>query len=272
MGFFQEDMFENFFRYLIVPGADFWGSSRSKGLAVTAGLFVLGVVGTLILSATGWDLSWPASVYSAGAEHGGWAYARDLPWRRIYDYGELPTIFLAIGALAVIIAEMLGKIRTDYRKPCMVILLTVILGPGLIVNGVIKPLWGRSRPADIVQFGGSGEYRAVWQLGKPGDGRSLPSGHCASAFSIAALAAFYPWHPWFGVSMLLGGIAYGFLTGAARVVQGGHYPTDVLWAGVIVLMLISLLYYVVFRIPENGPTALPGQQDSTKSTGFNTNE
>lgn len=264
---FSIEFLGKLFRFLVFPGHGYFESTRSKGLAITVGLFLFGVVGTFILNATGWDLSWPAAVYEAGGAHGGWHYARDLPWRRLYDYGEIPTILLALGALALLGLEVLGKISTNYRKPCLVIILTVILAPGLIVNGLLKPQWGRPRPAELVRFGGSGHYRTVWQPGKPGDGKSFPSGHCASAFSIASLAAFYPWHPWFGASMLVGGVAYGVLMGAARIVQGGHYPTDVLWAGVIVLVVISLLYYVVLRIPENGPPARGSRQCQNRANG-----
>ena len=95
------------------------------------------------------------------------------------------------------------------------------------------------------------QSRPVWNLGRFGEGRSFPSGHVASAFAIASLAAFYPLHPWFGVSMLFGGVVYGGIVGAARVLQGGHYPTDVLWAGTLVLMLVAALYYIVFRIPDD---------------------
>lgn len=228
-------------------------SSRAKGLVIAAGLLVFGVVGTLLLSVTGWDLAWPASVYRPGAVNQGWEYARQLPWRRLYDYGEIPTILLMVGAVLVLVAQFFGKVATGYRRPCLVVVLTVVLGPGLVVNGLLKPLWGRPRPADTVQFGGAWQYRPVWHPGKPGEGKSFPSGHCASAFALASLAAFYPWHPWFGVSVLVGATAYGILMGGARVVQGGHYPTDALWSGVIVFVVVVVLYYVVFRVPETGP-------------------
>jgi membrane-associated PAP2 superfamily phosphatase len=234
------------------PGNKSCGSSQFRGVLIVGGLFLFGVTATLVLSLTGWDLSWPASVYSPGGMHGGWHYACDLPWKPLYDYGEIPAMLLAVGALILLGMTRLGKISTDYRKPCLVIILTVVLGPGLIVNGLFKPLWGRPRPAEIAQFGGSEQYRPVWRPGELGNGKAFPSGHCASAFAIASLAAFYPWHPWFGVSMLVAGAAYGVLMGIARVIQGAHYPTDVLWAGIVVITVIGLLYYVVLRVPEHG--------------------
>jgi lipid A 4'-phosphatase len=69
-------------------------------------------------------------------------------------------------------------------------------------------------------------------------------------FSLASGAAFYPFHPVLSVCALAGGIAYGTLLGATRIIQGGHFPTDVLWAGILMLMLIATLYYLVFRVPE----------------------
>ena len=81
-------------------------------------------------------------------------------------------------------------------------------------------------------------------------GKSFPSGHGSMAYSVASAAAFYPYHPVVAVGALVGGIAFGTLTGAARMAQGGHFATDVLWSGIIVFVVIATLYYLVFRIPD----------------------
>jgi membrane-associated PAP2 superfamily phosphatase len=71
------------------------------------------------------------------------------------------------------------------------------------------------------------------------------------AFSISSAAAFYPYHPVLSIIALATGIAYGIVMGIARMAQGGHFPTDVLWSGIIVLSIVAALYYLVFRIPEH---------------------
>jgi membrane-associated PAP2 superfamily phosphatase len=37
--------------------------------------------------------------------------------------------------------------------------------------------------------------------------------------------------------VLAGGLSYGLLMGVARMAQGGHFPSDVLWAGGMVYLV-----------------------------------
>jgi lipid A 4'-phosphatase len=228
----------------------FYGKPRLKGLAIILGLFIFGVAATAVLQSTGWDLAWPASFYAAGGPHEGWFLRRDQPWAFLYDYGEYPTWILGALALALCVAVKLGKVPRSYFKPSLVVILTAILGPGLLVNGILKPNWGRPRPSEIAGMGGDREYRRVWEPQGPGHGRSFTCGHCAMAYAVSSVAAFYPLHPVVAVIALTGGLAFGTAAGIARLVQGGHFPTDIIWSGVLVLMLVAALYYLVFRIPE----------------------
>ena len=188
--------------------------------------------------------------HASGGHLGGWIHSREQPWGFLYDYGEIPPFILVAAAIGLYVAARLGKTRPQYAKSCLVVILTVALGPGLLVNGILKPCWGRPRPADVTTFGGTEHYRNVWMPGGPKAGKSFPCGHCSMGFSLASGAAFYPFHPALSICALALGIGYGVLLGAARVIQGGHYPTDVLWAGILVFILIATLYYLVFRVPE----------------------
>ncbi len=219
-------------------------------MVIISALFALGIAGTVLLDVTGKDFAWTGAFYDWGSPHEGWMSARWTPWALLYDYGELPGIVLAVVGLTGCVAARLGKVPQQYAKPCLVVVLTVILGPGLLVNGILKNNWGRPRPQDVAAFGGQAAYRTVSEPGGPGMGKSFPCGHCSMGFSFASGAAFFPYHPVIGVGSLVAGIAFGTLLGFARIAQGGHFPTDVLWSGVLVLMLIAGLYYFVFRIPE----------------------
>lgn len=223
---------------------------RIRGLIIILGLLVVGLVGTAILENTGWDFGWANYFFKAEGAHQGWIHARERPWGFLYDYGEIPPFFLVAAALALYVAVKLGKAKRQYAKSCLVVILTVALGPGLLVNGILKPYWGRPRPADVAQMGGKQEYHKVWIPAGAKGGKSFPCGHCAMGFSLASGAAFYPFHPVLSVCALAGGIAYGGLLGVTRIIQGGHFPTDVLWAGVLTFILITALYYFVFRIGE----------------------
>jgi lipid A 4'-phosphatase len=228
----------------------FWERPRTKGVAIICALLLIGIMCTVAMDAIDADLNWTRCFYTHGGSGGGWTHARDFPWGPLYDYGEFIGLALTAAAVSLFIASMMGKVSRKYAKPCLVVILTVVIGPGILVNGIFKNYWGRPRPAETIQFGGEWEYRKVWEPGIPGRGKSFPCGHCAMAFSLASGAAFFPLHPVAAAGALVGGVGYGIVMGVARMAQGGHFPTDVLWSGFFVLSLIAGLYYLVFRIPE----------------------
>ncbi len=45
-----------------------------------------------------------------------------------------------------------------YRLACSFLALLYILGPGVLVNLLFKEHWGRPRPVNIVEFGGTQQY------------------------------------------------------------------------------------------------------------------
>jgi membrane-associated PAP2 superfamily phosphatase len=119
------------------------------------------------------------------------------------------------------------------------------LGPGLAVNGVLKPYWSRPRPKEIKAFGGTQEYISVWQRGPLGVGKSFPSGHASMGFYLMAPAfVLYRRRPRWALAFLLLGLAGGAVIGLGRVAQGQHFPSDVLWAGGLVYLSGVLLRYL----------------------------
>jgi lipid A 4'-phosphatase len=246
----------------------FTDKPRTLGLCIIAALFLVGIAFTVVIDATGRDMDWISGFYEAGGANEGWIHGKQTPWCQLYDYGEIPGILMAVAALALYIAARRGTIRAEYSRPCLVVILTVILGPGLAINGILKSYWGRPRPADVVSLGGNWEFRKVGQIGTPGRGKSFSCGHCSMAFATASVAAFYPMHPVVGAAALMGGIAFGVVTGVARMAQGGHFATDVLWSGVVILSLIAALYYLVFRIPEHEAARRSGAPEPPDLTVF----
>ncbi|MEW6529338.1 MAG: phosphatase PAP2 family protein [Thermodesulfobacteriota bacterium] len=223
---------------------------RLKGLTIILILFGTGLAFTVLLESSGLDLSIPSFFFESGPGHGGWPHGQTTLFRLLYDFGTLPTWLLAFAACLIFFATFRGWIALDYRKPCLVVVLTFALGPGLIVNGLLKEFWGRPRPADLAVFGGLSQYHAVWPPAGPGKGKSFSSGHVATAFALCSGVSFYSLHPFLSGAALVVGLGYGLLMGLARIAQGGHFPTDVLWSGVIVISVLTWLHFLVLRIPE----------------------
>jgi lipid A 4'-phosphatase len=234
-------------------------SPRVRGILIIICVFMASLAITPALSNR--DLFWAGKFFTVGDTNSGWILGREAPWRQFYQYGEILPLVFTFCALAAYAASKLGKINEKYAKPCMVVILTVVIGPGLLVNCVLKEYWGRPRPADIVAFDGAANYREVWQPGGQGTGKSFTCGHGALAFSMASGAAFYRLHPAFAVGSVVVGVSYGVLMSVARMTQGGHFATDTLWSATIVFIIFAGLYYIVLRVPEQFTSKPPPRID-----------
>lgn len=192
----------------------------------------------LVLATTKVDLQLSERFYLPSL---GWYLADAAPWRWLYDYGQLPAIGLAVGAFGVLVGSRWRRAWRSYRRRCLFFVLAVVLGPGLAVNGVLKPMWGRPRPRQVTQFGGVKAYRPWYQLVglSAAAGKSFPSGHAAMGFVLAAGVVLLPrcgaGLRWVWIASAL---SYGALMGLARIVQGGHFLSDVLGAAGVVLLVI----------------------------------
>ncbi len=186
------------------------------------------------------DVALSERFYAPGV---GWRDAEAWGWRWLYDFGPFPAIGMATGALAVLIGSRWRAAWVRYRRTCLILLLAVILGPGLAVNGLIKPLWGRPRPRHVVMFGGTQPYCPWWRPQGIGRGSSFPSGHASIGFVMIAGAVLVPL-PYRHLRRWAVGsaIAYGFLMGCGRIAQGGHFFSDTLWSGLIVVLVTYALW------------------------------
>jgi lipid A 4'-phosphatase len=63
------------------------------------------------------------------------------------------------------------------------LILSVVIGLGLMINSVFKDHWDRPRPRDVVQFGGTLHYTPAPLRGKGSE--SFPCGHCSVGFLYA---------------------------------------------------------------------------------------
>jgi lipid A 4'-phosphatase len=208
---------------------------------------------TALIAATGLDLALESRFYQAGK---GWSLTDLNPWYGLYHYGIIPAYLLCGGALALLVAGYFRAAAVRWRRSALFLVLLMALGPGLLVNMVFKDHWGRPRPRQMLVFGGDRPFHQVWERGVGQTGRSFPSGHASAAFYLMA--------PYFVLRrrnrnrarlVLLGGVGYGVLMGLARMVQGGHFPSDVLWAGGIVYLVGLSLYYLLRLDLDDSPDA-----------------
>ena len=125
---------------------------------------------------------------------------------------------------------------------------SLIIGPGLIVETLLKPNWGRARPDEIVEFGGMLHYSPpLWISDACSHNCSFVSGHAAVTFWLTAYAFLLP--PRYYRQAMLFGILLGASVGMVRVMQGAHFFSDVVYAGAIVVCVNALLARLILHRP-----------------------
>jgi len=147
---------------------------------------------------------------------------------------------------------LLGKILFP-RRPmlikCQAVLFligTLAVGPGLIANTLLKDHWGRARPIDVTEFGGTSRFTAWWDpRGDCPNNCSFIAGEPAGGFWTLAPAALAP--PQWRVLAYGAALAFGSAVGVLRIAGGGHFFTDVVFAGVFMYLLIWAAYLLIYR-------------------------
>lgn len=225
------------------PGGDKWCQ-----LAIWGTLVVL----TLSLFwNTGLDEWVTGAFYRPGDALGDWPVAKEPLWKFFYYFIPVIAACLALPALGLL---LLGTVRTRFRSwrlYGLFIVLSVALGPGVIVNFIFKDHWGRPRPLHTEAFGGTAEYVKPLMKRPGGQYKSFPAGHASVGFSFFVFwFLLRPHRPRLAVLALGGAVAFGLIVGCGRIVSGSHYLSDVLFAGYFSWLAAWLSYYILLRVPE----------------------
>ena len=116
--------------------------------------------------------------------------------------------------------------------------LTFALGPGLLVNGLLKAHSHRPRPLHTQEVVDSGDaYRPFYAFdGACARNCSFSSGETAAAFWTVAPALLAP--PAVRLLAVSAALIFGVAVGAARMMAGAHYLSDVAFSALAVLTLI----------------------------------
>jgi lipid A 4'-phosphatase len=138
------------------------------------------------------------------------------------------------------------------------IILCVAIGPGLLVNEAFKNNWGRARPVQIEQFGGTKKYSPpLTPSNQCPKNCSFTSGDASVGFVLVALAflARKQRNRWISIAIVV-----GLLIGLVRIAQGAHFFSDVLYSGILVYGSARALHYWILVRPSQDKS---GQQSLT---------
>lgn len=173
------------------------------------------------------------------------------PFARVRDGALWLSALLVAPAVAALLLKLIhpqGKLLVPGRA-IVFLVSTLILGPGLLVNVTLKDHWGRPRPIEVTQFEGTEHFVPWWDpRGECDKNCSFVSGDVAGAIWTMAPAALAP--PQWRALAYGGSLALGAIIAALRIVQGGHFVSDAIFAGVFTFLIIWIAYGLIYRWPR----------------------
>lgn len=206
-------------------------------------LLLLAVV-TVIVRLYDLDWSFQTRIYEAGGQS--WALGRGAFWSALYQFGTIPALVVTLGALFAYGLSWSRKKFKPWRRVFIFVVLVAVTGPGLVTNLMLKENWGRPRPREVEGLGGHNAFEPVLTIDKTSDGKSFPCGHATMGFLFMGGYFLLRRHRrGLAIAFLVGGFAAGMLTGTARMMQGGHFFSDTIWAGAICFFVPMGLYYLL---------------------------
>lgn len=171
-----------------------------------------------------------SGLFYRGAGH--WALNREDLWLAI-PYRGLPRLGqgLLVGLLLLWLLSFWSRLpRLKPRRATLGFLLAgALLGPVLLVDATLKEHSGRTRPVNVEQFGGSRQFTPAFiPADQCAQNCSFVSGHVATASFIMAFG-------WLGAPAvrrrwLLASLVGGGLFALVRMVPGGHFLSDTIFA------------------------------------------
>lgn len=154
------------------------------------------------------------------------------------------TLNYQIGA-AILLALILEIKRIAPKHAFIFVALTYALGPGLLVNVILKEISGRARPAQITQFGGAAHFTPAFVFtDQCAHNCSFTAGDPGIGFALIAFAFLFPRYR---LNLTLLALVVGFGYGAIRIMQGGHFLSDVLATGFVTIASAAISYKLCFR-------------------------
>ena len=131
-------------------------------------------------------------------------------------------------------------------RAALLMIATLAIGPGLVTNVILKDHWHRPRPHQVTEFGGPLHFVPWWDpRGGCPTNCSFVAGEPSGAFWTVAAASYAP--PQWRALAYAGAITFGIAVGVLRMAAGGHFASDVLFAGVLTFVVIWLAHALMYR-------------------------
>lgn len=175
---------------------------------------------------------------------------RNHPFLTQVMHHGLKSLMYVLGVASIVMGGFLLKKRRSLlrAKHLAVGSLGVILIPALIA--LLKHLTNKHCPWSLDIYGGQIPYAGFFESysSSLGAGQCFPAGHAAGGFMWFAWSlALMPIYPKFAKILFYFAIVTGLSLGLARMMQGAHFLSHVLWTAWFA-WVISLGLAVIFKL------------------------
>ena len=177
-----------------------------------------------------------------------WPIGENPIWRFFYTVGPLPAIILGIASIFTLLLGLGSPVLAKYRKLSAYFFFVLLIGSGLITNAILKDQWGRPRPKQVTAFEGTEKFERLLHYEPESFGKSFPCGHATVGYFFFALVPLLTGRR--RLLVFLATLIFGTLIGIARIAQGGHFTSDVIWAAAV-MWFTSIAFHKLFKLEES---------------------
>ena len=174
---------------------------------------------------------------------------RNTPLHLFVDSWIRPSIkYLTVTLVVACVYKLfLGKSPIKRRFNIVAFLFSsFLLGPVLLVNGLLKEFIGRARPKNIIEYGGTKIFSpAYFPADQCETNCSFVSGDAAVAFSTIAFALIFEGKLRFYLVTVA--LSFGVLVSIYRLGTGAHFLSDTVLSGLFCILIILILERMLLR-------------------------
>jgi len=159
-------------------------------------------------------------------------------------------IIATTSALVLVIAFCVHRLsgrslNSRNGRVLLFLIAAYIVGPGILVNAVLKEFWGRARPYQVEIFPpGEAEFsRAYVITDQCASNCSFVSGDVSIAFMMVGFALVLPRRYRRGAAAVA--LGYGCAVAFLRVFVGAHWFSDVVLSAMFTLGVMGALYHLI---------------------------
>lgn len=170
----------------------------------------------------------------------GFELRRNGIFRGMRNIGRILPVMVAVAAFGLLVAALFSSRTSGTGRPAhsVFLLTTLALGPGLIVNALLKNNWGRARPRETLGFGGDWPFTPAWlDVDHCVRNCSFVSGEASAAFWLVSLAFIVPASH--RARTLAATLPFAMVVSLNRVVYGAHYLSDIVIAWAIICVVLA---------------------------------